>query len=282
MSDDSPTNGKRAAAALDAVSLYARFSAAEGSPEEIFFFDYERDALPGGDQDRLSALLCGLMHYAERRSLSFPDALTAARQEHGRQRTAYLPGNAVRRAGPRWRTPAPGDAPLTGEVIAARPGRPAKYRVDFITSREWLPEPDLAPARPFPAITTSHGTFASAYAARRCLNRVIPEIEHACHDRRTPEPSRVQDLDTILAAMSGWSGLGRQTLLGEFTDVITETDGQLIAGARTGHPVTLAAATAPFPPGAALPGPSSPPGEDAAGAVLPFRKSTRRQQTGRW
>ncbi len=275
MSDHPPTNGQRAALALDAVNLYARSSTAQGSPEDIFFFDFERDALPGGDQDRLSALLCGLMHYADRRHLSFPDALTAARQEHSRQHTTYTPGNAVRRAGPRWRTPAPGDPPLTGEVIAARPGRPAEYRIDFLTSRQWVPEPDLAPARPFPAITTSHGTISSAYAARRCLNRAVSELEHACLDRRTPDSRLVRDLDTILAALSGWSGLRRQTLLQEFSEVITERDGQLVAGARTGHPVTLAAASMPFPPGA--PGLPGPPGAEAA--VVPFRKPERRPRT---
>jgi hypothetical protein len=171
VSEDPPTNGKRAALALDAVSLYARSSPWEGSSESTFFFDFERDALPGGDQDRLAALLCGLMHYAERRSLSFPGALAAARQEYARQRTAYLPGQSVRRAGPRWRAPAPGEAPLTGEVIAARPGRPAQYHVDFITGREWLPETALAPAPPFPAITTSYGTLSSAFIACYCMRR---------------------------------------------------------------------------------------------------------------
>jgi hypothetical protein len=78
--------------------------------------------------------------------------------------------------------------------------------------------------------------------------------------------------------MSGWSGLGRQALLKEFSDVITETDGQLIAGARTGHPVTLAAASMPFPPGAAPPRLPGPPGAEAA--VLPFRKPAPRPQTG--
>jgi len=273
MSEDQPTNGKRAALALDAVNLYARFSPMESSPEEVFFFDFERDVLPGGDQDRLSALLCGLMHYAEHRSLSFADALTAAGQEYGRQRTAYLPGYAVRRAGPRWRTPAPGEAPLTGEVIAARPGRPAQYRVDFITNREWLPEPELAAAQPFPSITTSYGTFASAYVARRCLNRVVSEIEHDYLDDRPPGSALVRDLDTILAAMSGWNGLERQTLLRSFSEVIAEKNGQLIAGARSGHPVTLGAASMPFPPGAGLPGLSGPPGAEAA--VMPFRKPER-------
>jgi hypothetical protein len=277
MSEDPPTNGKRAAVAMDAVNLYARFSPDETSPEEIFFFDHERDVLPGGDQDRLSALLCGLMHYADRRGLSFPDAVTAARQEYARQHTTYAPGTAVRRAGPRWRTPAPGETPLTGEVIAARPGRPATYQVDFITAREWLPGPDLIPGQPFPMITTTYGTFDSAYVARHCLDRVISEIEHDYLDGRAPDSSHVRDLDTILKAMSGWSGLERQRLLSSFSEIITEGDGQLVAGAHTGHPVILAAASMPFPPGTALPGPAARPGAEAA--VLPFRKPERRPRT---
>jgi hypothetical protein len=262
-SEERLTNGTRAAFALDAVNAYA--SPGPDSPELTFFMDFEREALPGGDQDRLSGLLCGLMHYAERRSLSFPDALSAARQEYGRQRTTYLPGNAVRRAGSAWRTPAPGDPPLTGEVLRARPGSPAEYEVDFITSSEWLPETALAPASPFPAVTTEFGTFSSAHVARRYLERAIDEIEHDYLDQhRTPEGGHVRALDTLLTALSGWSGLKRDSLLRSLSEVIAEKDGQLIAGAAGIHPVILAAASAPQPAGTATPGGARIPGPGVA------------------
>ena len=249
MNDERPTNGQRAALALAAVSLYAQSSPA-GHPAEItFFFDHERDALPGGDQDRLSGLLAGLMHYAERRRLSFDDALTAARQEYRWQRTTYVPGNSVRRTGPGGNTTAPDDPTATGEVISARPGRPAEYLVDFITSREWLREPDLAPAPPFPALVTAYGAFSSAFVARHVMDQILHAAENAYHDGQPPAPDAVRDLDTILTALSGWSGIGRDTLLRSFSNIITENDGQLIAGALTSHPVTLANASAPVPPG---------------------------------
>lgn len=279
MTDEEPlTNGTRAALALDAVNAYA--SPGPGTPELTFFMDFEREALPGGDQDRLSGLLCGLMHYAERRGLSFPDALSAARQEHGRQRTTYLPGNAVRRVGSGWRTPAPGDPPLTGEVLRARPGRPSEYEVDFITTREWLPETALAPASPFPPVTTEFGTFSSAHVARRCLERAAGKIELDYLDqRRAPRGGRVRDLDTLLTALSGWSGLKRDALLGSFSEIIAEKDGQLIAGAADPHPVILAAVSAPTSPAAALGGPPAEGGRMAE--VLPFQKPPRPSQAGR-
>ena len=57
-------------------------------------------------------------------------------------------------AGQTQRAADAGSAPLTGEIVTARPGDPPVYLVEFITSREWVPEPDLAPARPFPPIAT--------------------------------------------------------------------------------------------------------------------------------
>jgi hypothetical protein len=267
MSRNKPTNGKRAALALQAINAYARPSRFDAYGEHNFFFDFERDIPPGTDQDRLAGLLCGLMHYAERRSLSFPGALAAAQQEHGRQRTAYLPGHAVQR-NPRWRGPAPGNAPLMGEVIAARPGRTAQYHVDFITSREWLPEPALAPAPPFPQISTSYGTFSSAFVAAYCLRRVVSGIEQDYRHDRVPDGDRVRDLDTIVSAMSSWGGLPRPALLRSFSHLIAGQDGHLIAGARSGHPVTLAATSMPLPPAAALSGPSA--ADSTDGVVQPM------------
>ena len=279
MSEDPPlTNGKRAAMALDAVNLYARASAYEGLPESTFFFDFERDAAPGGDQDRLAALLSGLMHYAERRGLSFPDAHASARQEYARQQTTYLPGQSVRRTGPPPHVPAPGEAPVIGEVIAARPGQPAQYYVELITSRQWLPETALAPAPPFPAITTSYGTFSSAYVTWYCTRRAVSELEHAYLDRRAPEPRHVADLDTMVTALSGWSSLPRATVLAAFSEVITEKDGHLTAANRAGHPATLAATSIPHPPGAAAAAPGQP---GTGAAVLPFRKPERPHQPTR-
>jgi hypothetical protein len=262
---------------MDAISLYARSSPWEGSSESTFFLDFEREALPGGDQDRLAALLCGLMHYAERRGLSFPDALAAARQDYSRQRTAYLPGQAVRRAGPQGHAAASSEAPVTGEVIAARPGRPAQYRVDFITSRQWLPEQALEPAQPFPAITTSYGTFSSAYVACHCLRKTVSAIEDRYLDDRTQDGRDAKDLATILTALSAWSGLERDSLLSSFSEWITERNGQLVAGHSIGRPVTLAATCAPLPPLAA-PGQADAPGVTAA--ALPSRKPGRQAHRG--
>jgi hypothetical protein len=217
------------------------------------------------------------MHYAERRNLSFPDALAAARQDYARQRTTYLPGQAVRRAGPQWRSPVPGEVPVTGEVIAARPGRPAQYHVDFITSHEWLPEQELEPAQPFPAISTSYGTVSSAYVARHCLKLTVSAIEDNYLDDRTQNGGHARDLDTIVAAMSSWSGLGRDRLLSSFSEWITERDGQLVAGDSIGNPVTLAAASAPLPPSTA-PVPADVPA--ASATVLPFRKPGQHARPG--
>lgn len=279
MNDERPTNGQRAALAMAAVSLYSQSSPAGHPAEMTFFFDHERTALPGGDQDRLSGLLTGLMHYAERRSLSFGDALTAARQEYHRQRTTYMPGNSVRRNGPGWRTIAPDRLPAIGEVISARPGRPAEYLVDFITSREWLRDPDLAPGPPFPALTTSYGTFSSAYVARHVMDQVLHVAENAYHDGQLPAPDAIRDLDAILTALSGWSGMRRGAILQSFSNLITDNDGQLLTRTLTGHPVILATASAPVPPGAAVPGPTADAATTAA-VVLPFRRSTSRAPAG--
>jgi hypothetical protein len=262
---------------MDAVSLYTSAAPGEGSPEDTFFPGFRRQAPPGGDQDRLAALLGGLMHYAERRGLSFPGALAAARQEYSRQRTTYLPGQAVRRAGPQSRDAAPGEAPAAGEVIAARPGRPAQYQVDFITSREWLPEHALEPAQPFPAITTSYGTFSSAHVACDCLRRAVAAIEDNYLDDFTQDGADARDLATTLTALSDWSGIGRGTLLSSFSEWITERNGQLVAGHSIGRPVTLAATCAPLPPLAA-PGQADAPG--ATTAVQPFREPGRQAHRG--
>jgi hypothetical protein len=273
MSDERPTNGQRAARAVAAVGLYAESSPVDLASEMAFFLDHERDALPGGDQDRLSGLLTGLMHYAERRGLTFEDALTAARQEFRRQQTAYMPGNAVRCARSRWHTPAADGQPIIGEVISARPGQPAEYLVDFMTSREWIREPELTPGPQFPAVTTAHGTLSTAYAARHLVEGIIREAETAYHDDRLWGSDAIIDLDAVLAALSGWSGLRRDTLLQTFGEVISEKDGMLIAGALTDHPIGLAAASAPITLCDATPGPNA--------TVLPLRKPNPNPRRGR-
>ena len=214
MNDERATNGQRAALAMGAVGHYAQSSPARHPAEMTFFFDHERDALPGGDQDRLS-----------------------------------------------------------------RPGRPAEYLVDFITSREWLREPDLVPAPSFPAVATARGTFSSAYVARHVLDQIVHAVENAYYDGLPPNPDAVRDLDAIPTALSGWSGIGRGTLLQSFSKLVTDNDGQLIAGALTSHPVTLSAASAPVPPGATRPGSTVAPAASSA-AVLPFRKPGLHTQAG--
>ena len=97
MSDDQITSGRRAALALDAISTYTRMSPYEGLPEDYFFFlESEREAGPGTDHDGLAGLLCGLMQNAGSSRVSFADARSAARDDCGRQRAAYLPGDPVR------------------------------------------------------------------------------------------------------------------------------------------------------------------------------------------
>ena len=126
MSDDQITNGRRAARALDAISTYTRMSPYEGLPEDYFFFlDSEQETGPGTDHDGLADLLCGLMHYAERRRLSFADALAGASRDYNHQRTSYLPGDAVQVQ----RTTTTESAPLTGEIARARPGHPPTWSI---------------------------------------------------------------------------------------------------------------------------------------------------------
>ena len=271
MSDERLTNGQRAALALAAIGLYVE-SSGDLPSEMAFFLDYERDALPGGDEDRLAGLLTGLMHYAERRGLSFEDALTGARQEYRRQQTAYAPGTAVRRAGSAWRSPEPDARPMIGEVISARSGHPTEYLVDFITSCEWLREPELTPAPHFPVLTTTYGTFSTAYAAQHVVGRIVREAENAYLEDRLWGSDAIIDLDAVLATLSGWSGLRRDTLLQTFGEVISEKDGMLTAGALTSNPIALAAASAPIPPCDAAPAFTAE--LDVRDAVVfPFRKS---------
>jgi hypothetical protein len=251
MSDDYLTNGKRAALALDAINAYSRPRPEEG-PGEDHFSDYEREADAGIDRDQL----CGLMHYADYRTLSFNAAFKSARRDyqHQRQRTAYLPGDAVRRANRTLPEAAADGIPLIGEIIKARPGSPPSYQVDFITCREWLAESFLVPAPHFMTIPTGFGNLSSAHVARQCLGRIVSEIEDDYLEGTCPAEEAIRDLPMILGALSSWCGVARPTLLRCFGEVITEKGGLLVAGARSAHPVSLAAVDVPV-----LPPPDTPP-----------------------
>lgn len=262
MNDEEMTNGRRGALALHAISLYARSSRQDGPDEEHFIFDSDTGAEPGAAAGGLSALLCGLMHYAGHRKLSFDGALASARRDYQQQRTALLPGDAVRRTDPAW-PGSPADRPLTGEITRARPGSPPVHLVDFITTREWLAEQHLTPAPGFMTVPTESGDLRSAHVARFCLSRLIAQIESDWQQDRRPDAPTIRDFRTLLVALSNWSGVARPRLLASFSQVITEEGGWLIAGSRTTHPVSLAVADIPLLPAGILPADTSSPAPQA-------------------
>ena len=95
MTDGSLTNGQRAVSAGQAISAYAQ---ARHHPAATVARDAD-DRDPVQEHDRLSRLLCALRHHADHVStLSFHDALSAARQDAGRPRAGYAPVNAIRAA----------------------------------------------------------------------------------------------------------------------------------------------------------------------------------------
>jgi len=91
-----------------------------------------------------------------------------------------------------WRTPSPRDPPLMGEVLRARPSRPAEYTADFITSRERLPRDGSGVRRPVPRrrrrIRTSarHTSRAAAWNGRRRDRAQLPRS--APHPGQRPRP----------------------------------------------------------------------------------------------
>src|ERR1044071_8152935 len=111
------------------------------------------------------------------------------------------------------------------------------------------------------------------------MDQILHAAENAYHNGQHPAPDAVRDLDTILTALSGWSGMGRGAILQSFSNLITEKDGQLITRTLTGHPVVLATASTPVPPGAALRGSGADRGASAA-SVLLFRKRASLTQSG--
>jgi hypothetical protein len=275
MSDDEITNDRRATGAVYAVSQYTRItSGSEPVPELILALDFEREPEEReADPGRLAGLLCGLMHYAERRGLRFDDALTDAGQAYDRQRTTFLAGDAVQRTGPsRHGADKP---PAIGEIVRSRPGTPPVYQVDFITSRDWVPEPGLTPAQPFSA-TDRHGPIPSAALTRHLLARAVRSIEADCRDGRDPYPGDIQNVDVYLTGLCGWSGLDRATVLGAFSTVVTERDGHLEVPAPGTHPASLAATGMPYPPEPAIRDGSEP----GAAAVPSSRPATQRRTSG--
>jgi hypothetical protein len=247
MSDDEITNERRATGAVYAIGQYARIaSGSEPVPEMILSLDFEREPEEREqDPDRLAGLLCGLMHYAERRGLSFDAALTDAGRAYDRQRTTFLAGDAVQRTGPSRH--GADEVPAIGEIVRSRPGTPPVYEVDFITSRDWVPEPDLTPAQSFSA-TDRHGPIPSAAVTRHLLARAVRSIEADCRAGLDPDPGDIQNVDVYLTGLSGWSGLDRATVLGAFSTVLTEHDGHLTVPAPGTHPVSLAATSMPHRP----------------------------------
>jgi hypothetical protein len=277
VSEDQVTNGERAALAMDAITVYARSSSWQSLSEDQFFFDFERGVEPGTDHDGLSALLSGLMHYAERRKLSFDAALGCARREYQHQRTAYVPGDAVLRIDQTLRA-VDDRTPQIGEVIKAMPGCPSTYEVDFVTTSEWFTEPCLAPGPRFMTIQTEFGDLSSAHAARSCLYRVVKVIEADYRSGRRPELGAIRDLRTIVGELASWSGIPRTELLRSFSQVIAERGGWLVAGARTAHPVSLATADIPGPPDTSVPVIE---GSAASSAVvIPFLRPDRSRPKG--
>jgi hypothetical protein len=246
--NDEITNGQRAAVAMDAIGTYARFE----HPMELRFFLFEEEETDlEAAKSNLGDLLCGLMHYAEQRGLRFDDIFARAQYEHEQQRTWYLPGDAVQLA-PGARQAGPPGARI-GEILKARPGSPPAYLVDFIGVRSWYPEPDLAPAGHFPAISTRYGTITTAYAAQHCLNQTIRYLQYDHSQGTRPRTDYLADADTFLSALSDWSGLPRPTLLKSLGLPEIAGPGELPPAAPAPHPVSLAATGVAASPDARIP-----------------------------
>ena len=216
------------------------------------------------------------MHYAERRSLSFAGALTDARRQFDRQRTNYAPEDGMQLAGQTQRAADAGSAPLTGEIVTARPSRPCLPRRAHHQPRMG---PGAGPGtRPaFPAHRGPAPLSAACHVARYCMVKAIRRIEASGKNDRSPAPAEARDLDIFLAALCGWSGLERPVVLRSISTVLTEQDGQLLVAAPQGpHPVALAVSGVASPPETSLPA-------DAIGttAALP-RPAGRQPHKGSW
>jgi hypothetical protein len=182
------------------------------------------------DRDRIASLLCGLMHHADYSRVSFDDALRAARDAYRRERATYITGDPVRLRDNGIISAVFPDMPIpgTGEVLRSRPGPPAQYQVDFITYRDWIPEPDLISGPPFPAVATSAGTITSAHQARQALIGTAAVIEVSFRRRWEQSTETLEDLRGLLSALSSWTGISSDDLLvrldGEIQHIIRPHD----------------------------------------------------------
>lgn len=92
MTEDPLTSGQRVVSARRAISAYAR---ARHQPTATVARDDDRDSVQ--EQDRLDRLLCALRHHADQvATLSFPDLLSAARQDADRMGATDGLVNAIR------------------------------------------------------------------------------------------------------------------------------------------------------------------------------------------
>jgi hypothetical protein len=206
-----PIPGERKAdLAATAASRYARAAQALAGP----FNPWPEPDQPLTDRDRIASLLCGLMHHADYSRVSFDAALRAAREEYRQERGAYVPGDPVRLLGNGIPDVLADVLTVsgTGEVLRSRPGDPVQYEVDFITYREWIPEPDLTSGPPFPAVTTSAGTITSAHEAREALIATAAGIEVSFRRRWPQRPQALDDLRELATALCGWTGLSTDDL----------------------------------------------------------------------
>jgi hypothetical protein len=210
MNGEQVPSERKADLARAAVSTYMRSLLV---PAEPLFSHSELE--PGPDRDRLASLLCGLMHHADSSRVSFDEALRAAREDYRRERAAYLPGDPVQLRDNGIFPAVFPDVHFagTGEVLRSRPGTPAQYQVDFITYREWIPEPGLTSGPPFPAVDTSAGTITSAHQARQALIVTAAAVEVSFRRRWEQHPETLGDLRALLSALSGWTGISRDDLL---------------------------------------------------------------------
>ena len=92
MTGEQTPGERKADLARTAVSIYARSAARAAAPQSSGW-----EPEPGTNKDHLASQLCGLMHYADSRKVSFDDALSAARDDYLRERATYLPGDPVAR-----------------------------------------------------------------------------------------------------------------------------------------------------------------------------------------
>lgn len=94
MTEDPLTSGQRVASARRAISAYARV---RHQPTAVAREGGDRESVQ--EQDRLAHLLCALRHHADQvATLSFPDLLSAVRQDANRTRPTDGPVNAIRAA----------------------------------------------------------------------------------------------------------------------------------------------------------------------------------------